>query len=55
MIVLYSILLFSKSDCLLVLCYIYLHVLRPSTRRVHWESDSSKRAVLVPCTLLKRS
>jgi len=27
MIVLYSILLFSESDCLLVLCCIYLHVL----------------------------
>jgi len=35
MIVLFSMLLFSKSDCLLVLCYIYLHVLRAPTRRVH--------------------
>jgi len=34
MIVLFSILLFSKSNCLLVLCYIYLHVPTASTRRM---------------------
>ena len=34
MIILFSIILFSKSDCLLVLCYIYLHVPRASTRRM---------------------
>jgi len=34
MIVLLYMLLFSKLYCLLVLCYIYLHVQRGSTRRV---------------------
>ena len=34
MIVLFSILLFSKSDCALVLCCISLHILIASTRRV---------------------
>jgi hypothetical protein len=34
MIVLFSALLFSKSSCLLELCYIYLHLLRASTEGV---------------------
>jgi len=34
-IVLFSILLFSKSDCVLVLCCIYLYILIASMRRVH--------------------
>jgi hypothetical protein len=34
MIVLFSILFFSKSDCVLVLCIIYLHILTASTRSV---------------------
>jgi len=34
MIVLFAVLLFSKSNCLLVLFYVYWHVLRASTRRV---------------------
>ena len=34
MIVLFSILLFSKSYCVLVLCIIYLHILIASKRRV---------------------
>jgi hypothetical protein len=33
MIVLFSISLFSKSGCLLVLCHIYLHVLTAFTRK----------------------
>jgi len=42
MIVLFSILLFSKSDCLLVLRYIYWHVLRASTRRVQAKCCQAK-------------
>jgi hypothetical protein len=38
MIVLFSILLFSKSDCLLVLYYFYLPILIASTRRVQWNT-----------------
>ena len=34
MIVLFSTLLFSKSGCLLELCYIYLHLLTASTEGV---------------------
>jgi len=36
LIVSFSILLFSKSDCVLVLCCIYLHILTASTRRVQY-------------------
>jgi len=36
MALLYSVLLFSKSDCLLVSCSIYWHVLRASTSRVQY-------------------
>ena len=35
MIELFPVLLFSNSDCVLILCCIYLHILIASTRRVH--------------------
>jgi hypothetical protein len=47
MIVLLSILLFSKSDCLLVLCCIYWHVLTAFTRRVQHTGGRKKTAVMV--------
>ena len=35
----------SKSDCLLVLCYNYLHVLRASMRRVHHTVQALKQLI----------
>jgi len=49
MIVLFYIVLFSKSDCLLVLCCIYLQVLRATTKRV--QSECVSRVVFVPALL----